>query len=399
MAKIAYGSIRSVNKYNKANGIVTEKKEEAPSKKVKPLEGAFVIADETVTAVSQEELDLLDNIVLKHDPHTVYMRSDIDAYDQLYFTDNSEITNDLLKEVRSLRRVYRNYRQYLNAMWLREVYLDSLEDQFGSEDRTIMKYKRDKKIVSVPPGTFIPPVPVYSRHASDWNEVKNGTFSLSETMMQEDEDAALEVIDGWKKSIDIDPDSIKFVTDVQTDRRVMNIELADDELEQSRFSGANSVNIADLDAMQKYMRYWYKKDTKEKELVRGKVPFPKSEEGMRKLTDIALGMQILESYYNKSSEDENEMVYDEKLKKPMTLAEYNRRCSLRTLCELGNWDITKLMSQMNVGSKYERKMAQRKNARSNKISKKVNNFFGDLEGDAAVDVDELRNYLFGGGNS
>ena len=67
------------------------------------------------------------------------------------------------------------------------------------------------------------------------------------------------------------------------------IELADDELEQSRFSGANSVNIADLDAMQKYMRYWYKKDTKEKELVRGKVPFPKSEEGMRKLTDIALG--------------------------------------------------------------------------------------------------------------
>ena len=395
--KMAYGSVQSVDKFNKANGIV--KPVEAPAKKnnsVKPSEGAFVIADETVTEVTEDELALLDNIILKNDPNLVYMRSDIEAYDSLYFTDNSDIANELLKEVRGLRRVYRNYRQYLYACYLRDKYLDSLEQQFHTDDDTIMRFKDTRRVVNLPPGTFIPPVPIYSRHAEDWDKVKNGTFSVSNIIMQADEDAALEAFDRFRSSIDVS--DMQFVTGVMTDRRIMNSELADNELENSRFSNATkSVNVADLDAVQKYMRYWFKKEKEEDDSIRSKVPFPKSEEGMRKLTEMALGMEVLENYYSKKddSTDDNEMVFDEVLQKPMSRKEYNRRMSLRTVCDAGGWDIVKVMSQLKIGSKYERRLAKSKSKRNHKIKKQVDSFMSSLEGDDSMSIEELQKYLFG----
>lgn len=393
----AYGSVTSVYNYNKANGIKTPTKEpERPKSNVKPTEGAFIIADEEVTTVSQDELDLLDNIILKNNPHEVYMRRDIEAYDQLYFVDNNELSNELLKEVRGLRRIYRDYRQYLYACWLRDVYLDSLEDQFSSNDKTVMKYKEGRKIIRIPPGTFIPPVPIYSRHAADWDQVQKGTFSISNTVMMADEDAALEFMEKFRKELDIDVHDIGTTTGIQTDRRVMKVEVDDDELAESQYSGPNSVNVSDLDSMQKYMRYWFKKDEAEKEETREKVPFPKSQEGMRRLTEMAIGMQILEGYANRNSkEDGNQMIYDEVLKKSMTLSEYNKRTSLRTVCEYGGWDIVKIMQQLNIGSKYERKIAQKKNRRSNKVRKQARDFFRTFEGENVTDVEELRDYFFG----
>ena len=392
----AYGSVASVYKYNKANGINTPIVKEPVKSTVKPTEKAFVIANEEVTTVDKSELDLLDNIILKHNPHEVYMRRDVDVYDQLYFIDNNEMSNELLKEVRGLRRIYRNYRQYLYACWLRDLYLDSLEEQYSSDDLSIMRYKDGKKVITIPPGTFIPPVPIYSRHAEDWEQVQNGTFSISNAIMQEDEDKMLEFMDRFYYSLDIDINDVGVTTGVQVDRRVMNIELRDNELEQSRYSAPKSVNVSDLDSIQKYMRYWFKKDEDDKEYTREKVPFPKSPDGMKKLTEMALGMKILEDYANRDTPvDGNQMVYDERLKKNMTLTEYNKRTSLRTVCELGGWDIVKVMQQLNVGSKYERKMAQRKNRRSNKIKRQVDDFFSTFEGEGVMDVEELRNAFFG----
>ena len=116
----------------------------------------------------------------------------------------------------------------------------------------------------------------------------------------------------------------------------------------------------------------------------------------RSLTEIALGLQIMDDYnksLDKSSNDEDEMVYDESLKKPMTRKEYNRRVSLRLFCDMGDWDIVKIMSQMNIGSKYERRMARHKQKKSNKVKKTTESFFGQFEGDT-TDIEELRNYLF-----
>ena len=98
--------------------------------------------------------------------------------------------------------------------------------------------------------------------------------------------------------------------------------------------------------------------------------------------------------------DPNELVYDDVTKRPMTRSEYNRRKTLRSLSENGGWDMVKLMSQMNVGSKIERKMAMSKNKRKKRARKKAASFFSDITGgnldydEPVTSVDELRKMLF-----
>lgn len=394
MAK-AYGSVRSVEKYNRANGIKETPKADEPPKHVK-LEASFVIADETVTEVTDEELALLDNIRLRHDPLTVYMQKDLDMYDEFYFSEK-EVDNDLIKEVRSLRRIYRKYDDYLYACWLRDRYLETIREQYEEEDTTILRHKDYQKSTLIPIGTFIPPAPIYSKHAVDYEQVRNGTYSVGNMKSVCSDDDADEFAKKWIEELGINPDDVRITIEgVQTNRHIMNVELEDDELARSRFSGPKSVNVADLDSMQKYMKYWFKKDEETSENTRQKVPFPKSEAGMKKLTEMYLGLQIMEDYNNSlkgSSINEDEMVFDESLKKPMTRKEYNRRVSLRLFCDMGDWDIVKIMSQMNIGSKYERRMARKKAKRSNKVKKDVESFFSMSEGDS-TDIEELRNYLF-----
>ena len=395
MAK-AYGSVRSVEKYNRVNGIAEPPKTNEPPKKVK-VEASFVIADETVTEVTDEELALLDNIRIKHDPFTVYMQKDLEMYDEFYFSDK-EVDNELVKEVRSLRRIYRKYDDYLYACWLRDMYLETIREQYEEEDTTVLKYHKDyQKCTMIPSGVFVPPAPIYSKHAVDYEQVKNGTYSIGNMVSVCSEEDAEAFLQKWIDETGINPNNVQITVDgIMTNRHIINVELSDDELESSRFSGPKSVNVADLDSMQRYMKYWFKKDEEDKDNTRKRVPFPKSEVGMKKLTEIALGLQIMDDYnksLDKSSNDEDEMVYDESLKKPMTRKEYNRRVSLRLFCDMGDWDIVKIMSQMNIGSKYERRMARHKQKKSNKVKKTTESFFGQFEGDT-TDIEELRNYLF-----
>lgn len=408
---IVFGSITSVNKYKRANGMKVEPIKEHTNMPtaVRDDEGsvAYVIGgeeDSTDVTVTEEELDLLDNILLRNDPDVVYMQEDFSFYDEYYLSD-TKIDDALLTEVRSLRRIYRNYEKYMYACYIREKYLSYLHEKYAVD--SIVKYTGEDTVV-VPRDVFIPPYPIYSKNAKDYDEVMSGRYTPKPEEIEPPSREELEtLIDHLLEWMDRDPSKIKCVPGgIETFLPALAVYDTDESIpHSSKWSGPSSVSVTDLDSLQKMIRSWHKKEEAEVEQTRERIPFPMSEEGIKKryYNEIAYYIEDHIDDANKDP-DENEMVYDDVSKKPMTRKEYLRRKTLRMLAENAGWDMVKLMSQLNVGSKMERKILRNKAKGRKKAIKKANDFMSSITG-TAVDYDygntaamsgeELRAYLFG----
>lgn len=401
---IAFGSVSGVNKYKQSNGI---KIEPAENKSKRPAtittSSAYNIGgtdDGSEVVVLDSELELLNNILIRNDPEVVYMQEDFSFYDDGYLSD-VKIDDGLLAEVRKIRRIYRNYEKYMYACYIREKYLSYIEQEYSMD--TILQYTNYNTVI-VPKDVFIPPYPIYSKNADDYDEVMSGNYMPKMDFEPPSDEELMEVIDKIAEYMGRDPEEIDCVPGgIETFRPALEM-YDDDIIHSSKYSGPSSVSVTDLDALQKLIRSWHEKEETKVEQRRERIPFPKSEEGIRRQYYSEMAYYITD-YINagEQEEDENEMVYDEVIKKPMTRKEYRRRKALRMLSENCGWDMVKLMSQLNVGSKMERRILRNKAKNKKKARKKAENFMNDIMGmnddynDAptAMSEEELRNYLFG----
>lgn len=400
---IVFGSISKVNEYKKSKGLEITKPE--PEKRLvsNSDNNAFQIGgsgDGSSMDVSDNELQLLDKVLLRGNPEDVFMQEDISFYDNYYLND-VKMDDFLTSEVRKIRRIYRNYTKYLYACYIRDKYFDALTEQYQMD--TILKYS-DQDVVRIPKDVYLPPDPIYSKNAEDYEKVMRGGYSPELPFDEPSEEEVRELLQSMIDASGINLDEVECDCSgviVYKPALASYDEMYSDNSSGKRYSGPSSVNVTDLDNLQKMIRSWYKKEDDKKELVKNRIPFPNSEEGMRQQYLNEFSFYILDHIGDADDEeDENEMVYDDVSNKPMTRKEYNRRRTLRMLSDNSGWDMVKLMTQMNVGSKIERKMALRKRNRGKKMKKKAASFFHDVTGmstdfdNPVTSVDDLRKYLF-----
>ena len=405
-APVIFGSVTKVNEYNRQNGLKPIQSE--PDKRIvsNGNSKAFQIGGDgnpDTTEVTDDELKMLKNILLRGNPEEVFMQEDVSFYDT-YYLSNVKIDDALTAEVRKIRRIYRNYTKYLYACYIRDKYMDLLLEQY-SDQSSIFRFI-GQPMNRIPDDVFIPPNPIYSKHAEDYEKVMSGGYVMEMPFEEPSEEEIAELLQSLIDGCGLDPNTIEIDSNgVEVFKPVLEsyAEACGENDSHSRYSGPSSVNVADLDMLQKMIRSWHKKEDDEKETLRTRVPFPKSENGMRELYYNEFSYYImdhLDEIMNGEDYDPNELVYDDVTKRPMTRSEYNRRKTLRSLSENGGWDMVKLMSQMNVGSKIERKMAMSKNKRKKRARKKAASFFSDITGgnldfdEPVTSVDELRKMLF-----
>lgn len=405
--QIVFGSIASVSKYKRSKGMKVDVPNDGVSKKPVAVDGnesvAYIIGGKEgeEVDVTDEELQMLDNILVRNDPDEVYMQEDFSFYDEFYLNEN-KVDDELLQEVRKIRRIYKSYEKYMYACYIREKYMDSLEEQYAMG--TIFKHTGDDLIV-VPKDVFIPPYPIFSRNSKDYDAVMSGTYSPpSEEVEPPTEEEILEILDSFTKYAGLE--NVEVVPGgIETFRPLLEQYDSEGMIHSEKWSGPSSVSVTDLDELQKLIRSWHKKEDQKVQKTRNQIPFPQSEEGIKRRYYNEMAFLIDDYIENQGKEeDENEMVYDDVTKKPMTKKEYQRRQTLRMLSEQCGWDMVKLMSQLSVGSKMERKLMRHKQKSKKKARKKATDLMSSITGTAldidwesqpALSGDELRSYLFG----
>ena len=335
--------------------------------------------------ISDEDIKLLKQVRTKHDPYTVYMQNDVEFYDDFYF-DTGEVDQEhqwVISAARQIRRICREYSEYLYANSVRDQYFEYLKEKYG--DMFDIYYSNG--LIS----DWMPPVPIFVNSSmEDIESVLNGVLEINDF----DDDALIEYIGKYTDQDVID--NMKVIGGVETRRNVI-LHAGDSN---SDFGGVRtvggvnskigSVNVNDLDELQTMFRGWYQEEKEELEEVNKNQFF--------KDTPSA----IIEEYYSRDALDSegefedalnkgyfdaddddynpNEMIIDSSSKIPMTRAEQRKRKFIRTLEKQG-WNPVQLMKQMNVGSSYEIRLLEEKNRRKKLSKKKAKELMSEMMGE------------------
>ena len=335
--------------------------------------------------ISDEDIKLLKQVRTKHDPYTVYMQNDVEFYDDFYF-DTGEVDQEhqwVISEARQIRRICREYSEYLYANYVRDQYFEYLKEKYG--DMFDIYYSNG--LIS----DWMPPVPIFVNSSmEDIESVLNGVLEINDF----DDDALIEYIGKYTDQDVID--NMKVIGGVETRRNVI-LHAGDsnsDFVGVRTVGGVNSkigsVNVNDLDELQTMFRGWYQEEKEELEEVNKNQFF--------KDTPSA----IIEEYYSRDALDSegefedalnkgyfdaddddynpNEMIIDSSSKIPMTRAEQRKRKFIRTLEKQG-WNPVQLMKQMNVGSSYEIRLLEEKNRRKKLSKKKAKELMSEMMGE------------------
>lgn len=356
-----------------------EDQREKRSKETRTTPAVNISADDGET-ISEETLRMLKRTRHLHDTRTVYMQSDISFYDSFYVRNDDSVIDDpeLEKEARLIRRVYKDYPRYLHALYIRDLYVDKIVEKIGSEEIF--------DIIQMSGGIryWMPPVPIYSKKSEDYEEGIGGVIDSS-NLMEWDDDLLLQILDELLEEKGISSaDDIEVVGGVLTD----NLSIVHSDLvyndSDSRGTGKTSVNLSDLQQLQKIFHGWYQDDSA-KDSKTAAVNNSLEDKAFRRTPE-----KIREAYYwskvkdfskefknvkngvpNEPEYDPNEMVYDPVSGKPMSRKEYEARCTVRILKDAGWTETLRIMKLMDVGSSREYSMMKRNNKKKKRSANKV----------------------------
>lgn len=384
------GTVKSYKDYKRKHQIADseeDKADDAEREKTQEKQTAstnIVLSKATLTTISDETLTILKRTRNAHNYDDVYMQSSLDFYDNYY---NDETASPELKAARQIRRIYRSYMDYLNAMRVRNEYLDTLIEKYG-EDTFMSKFALG--LVR----EWIPPIPSLSKKSDDYELYLSGMIpTTSETLPEGTAEKVLESMQDefdWsgvivKNSVE---DAIGVVTQVK------------EALDEAFGGSRHSATINNLEDLNKVFQSWYKpvdKDTGERVL------FKNAPENIRKrfleecafsepglLTRLMNGEEL-----EKPEVNMKEMVHDPVTNRAMTREELMRRQTIRLLAQLG-WSESRLLQYNNVGSSLERAQRKRKASRKRRRDtggdiEEMYNIMNAPEGLGAmyVDQDEL----------
>lgn len=378
-----------------------------------PKENTNIIdisADDT-SVIDDDTLRILKRTRHRNDVQTIYMQSDTSFYDVYYKSSEDSVIDDkeLLQEARSINRIYKSYPKYLHALDVRDEYIDKLIDKVGSEELFVTLLRAGGIAY------WIPPTPIYSKRAEDYEDGSDGIIDTS-VLFDWDDDWLEYIIE--KKCVDMgfqpDGSDIEVTGSVCTDIPTINHSDLVGIDHDARNSGGKSVNLSDMDELQKMFRGWYQDDTDK----------AKSEKTDNSLEERAFSMtpdKIRQRYFmsrvadmnkefnnalngipNEEPYDPNEMVYDPVLGRPMSRKELESRTLIRQLKESGWTESLRLMKLLGVGSSREYSIMKNKNKKRKRTKNKkrsgtyANDIYGELDTgyQALSDLDSLKLQMF-----
>lgn len=366
------------------------------------------IAYDDMEPISDEDLLILQQTRNRHDPYTVYMQSDVSFYDSFYnrTEEDNTIDPDLLKEVKNIKRVYKNYPAYSAAMFYREKYMNALVEKYGGE--TLYNFYSDIGMIR----DWIPPIPIYSKTSSDYKFYQNGYY-VAETINDWDDDKIIDAVNTMAEEEFGEDSEIEFVSEVETDPVVLSHSgLSDDNGNNAityRGTPNNSIGTIsanDIEGLQQMIRSWWHEDEVKKEAAAENNPemFRLSPDKIKEqyynesFIDLRGLTEAFESgrYEEKDDFDPDKMVIDPATNRPMTAGELQTRQLIRHLAKNG-WNEMGLLRRLGVGSNYEMRLLEQKKRNRKIANKKASSLVADIMGedtDLIDDVSSLEQLLF-----
>lgn len=371
--------------------------------------GIIKISSDDTTVIDEETLRMLKRTRHRNDTKTIYMQSDVSFYDVYYNDSGDGVIDDkeLLQEARAINRIYKSYPKYLHALDVRDEYIEKLIEKIGNEDLFIILLRAGGIRY------WIPPNPIYSKRAEDYEDGSNGIIDTS--VLYEWDDEWLENIIE-KRCVEMgflpDGSDVEIEGSVATDIvSITHSDLVGMDRDATR-SGSSSVNLADLNELQKMFKGWYQDDKKgeseqvdttlEKRAFSMTPDKIKQEYYMSRVLDMSKEFDnILNGIPNEEPYDPNEMVYDSVLGRPMSRKEHDARTLVRQLKESGWSESLRLMKLLGVGSSREYSIMKKKNKKKKRASNKKsgtysNDIYGEFDKDYSVlsDLDSLKSQMF-----
>lgn len=305
--------------------------------------------------MSDEELYALKRVRLRHESDTVYMQSDVDFYD--YFYKEGESADPLTIAAHQLKRVYMNAEDYFYALEVRDAYIDMLvEEKFdGSMHRFNMAADEGE--------IYVPPKPFYSKRAKDYDIVSRGIY-LIEPIHNPDDDpgeAIWEFVnEWWEMHPDINPGELVFFEDILTDLGMLRELGNEKDGLRSVNTGRMVMSVTDIKKIEETLNSAY--SNKSKPMTEDERLFSRTPRRIREEYKKSFHYPVSETLHkymtgeisDKEARDPNELTYDRRTNRPITVGELEKRELIRQLSELG-WDKLSLMRAMNVGTAMERR--------------------------------------------
>lgn len=335
--------------------IVTKEEETA---KNDDKTGRIFLDVDTLADLTEDEIRILNRARHRHDEMEVYMQSDVSFYDRFY-SDTS--TDPLTMEAHRIRRIYRNYRDYLNAQEVRYAYLERiLEDEFdGDEDLYWISMRSENCPYWVPPR----PMFVGAKDAkSHYDETDPYDMkSLWEEPSQDEIDKVMNYLLEDVDDIEIGKTPGERVySDVCTDLRA--IKYVDEHLDDQDDRVSDYHRMSINEQFNSVISSWYRDDAKQEQKT-DRV-FYYSPENIRaryyrNMVDTEIPEDIDEimndpDYFDRDHTNWDEMVFDPDTGSPMKRLEFHKRQMIKTLGQNG-WGELNLMDNFGVGTRIERK--------------------------------------------
>jgi len=347
-----FGTKSSYEDFKKKHHIEDKDEKELPEEKEQEEVHAgpkFKLSLDNLRKINEDEMTILRRTRCAHDYDEVFMQSSLEFYD-VYYNNNGEISQEL-REARTIKRSYRNYEEYLEAIHRRNRYFDYLVEKYGEErfiERIQMGMIKE----------WIPPVPVLSRAAEDYDMYLSGTIP-TKTEVQPDGAA-----EEWLRIMKEEMADVEIEKSYTVEDSIGTAKQVKEKLDEEYSGGSFHSSIGSLDELNKVFHSWYKpggemdqsheifKNSPENIRKRFEEERPYSEPGL--LTKMVNHEEIPEKPINM-----NEMVKDEKTGRPMTRKEHEQRLLIRFLAENG-WSESRLLNYANVGSSLEKAQRKRK---------------------------------------
>lgn len=380
-------------------------------KKTNTVGDANKIAFDDIPNISEDDLLILRQTRLKHNPYDVYMQSDVSFYDTHYnMTDSDmglEIDEEFLQEVKGIRRVYKDYAKYLYAISIREEYLDLLVDKYGGEE-IFLTYLQTGLVKD-----WIPPKPLYAKNSPDYKNFLAGKLGRVNTDW--DDDSIIEAMEELFDELGLTEEDIKSMkvhADVLVDPILLNNSTIVGDQSPAMYrvsSGSNNsfdgVSTSNLSELQRVIQSWMTGEPESNansQIDKSKM-FNLTADAIREAyytAPIVDGGGLANAIKNGVQEEEldpNEMLIDSVTGRPMTRADLNRREFIRFLSSGSDWNELRLMKHLGVGSNFELKLLEQKRRSRTKNKKKAQSFMYDIVGDdpeLISSIDQLNDVLF-----
>ena len=354
------------------------------------------IASVDMPDISQADLDIITKSRKRHDCFTVYMQSDMSFYDEYYNMEEKPdefVTEDLMKKVKTIKRIYKNFLSYNAAMKLRDKYIDTLIDKYGGPEMFSLKLRAGAVV------DWIPPIPVYSKNSPDYKYYLEGKIGSSDT--EWNDDFLIETMKRYTKQFEEthDVDKIEVSVQVLTDPRLIyDLKYVDHDNRPKRpgitldakfqENTINGMSPYDTEGMMEVVRSMIAPETtkvpdqtvNQNEFFR--LTKDRIEEDFYLTAPIStddLTPSLKQGYYKEPEEDLNEMMVDPESHKPMTKREYLSRKLIRELSRESGWNELRLMYTFGIGNSYEWKRMKQKEKRRRKARKQAQSFMNSMD--------------------